>query len=362
MVTTPKTAISDQSATLISQLTSLRFFAAISVVVFHSGASFIATVEAVPVFFRTLLLNGYVGVTFFFVLSGFILQFVYSGRISPQRGVRNFAVARVARIYPCYILGLLLVVPFFGTLGWSGVPQFFLLQMWWPNLANWNMPAWTLSVELFFYLLFPFLSPQLSKLETRPLFIIGALMAGIIIVTGSSSVASNDRVLFAWMAQVPVPLLRLPEFIGGVAVGELFLRSKDWRMPVLLSPMLLTWVMLVPLCLSNAPRMAGFVSAMSMLLIFAVAHDRASLMARFLSWRPLVLLGGASYGLYLLQQPFHFAHVAFFGSSKLSLIFQYPILIVGSLLIFLYYEEPLRERIRHLFRMRSSSGAAIKSG
>src|SRR4051812_45730838 len=82
------------------------------VVLFHGGYLLETAGIVVPgTVGHNLLRTGYLGVQFFFVLSGFILAYTYL----PQRGTgfqRTFWVARFARIYPVYVLGLLLVVPF----------------------------------------------------------------------------------------------------------------------------------------------------------------------------------------------------------------------------------------------------------
>jgi peptidoglycan/LPS O-acetylase OafA/YrhL len=95
----------------IPALTSLRSFAAVEVVIFHFFFP-----EPVD-FWRSLFSAGIEAVTFFFVLSGFILAYVYSGRSAQDTGLkqsREFWKARFARIYPAYGLGLLIALPMFA--------------------------------------------------------------------------------------------------------------------------------------------------------------------------------------------------------------------------------------------------------
>src|SRR5260370_8948074 len=123
------------------------------------------------VWFQKLSSIGYVGVSFFFVLSGFILVYTYAGR---PMILKNFWRARFARIYPAYAFSLLVTAPFFFyAVLTMNIPFFVwakahlklasalvlsLLQAWVPQAAlTWNAVAWSLSVEPFFYLLFPFL-------------------------------------------------------------------------------------------------------------------------------------------------------------------------------------------------------------
>src|SRR6185437_10634847 len=100
------------------------FFAAMQVVVFHFAQ---IRVENAPLPIRNLVASGYTGVSLFFVLSGFILAYNYLDKdLSWRGGARFFLIARFARIYPVYALGLLVSIPFFlkdhaiaGTVGLS---------------------------------------------------------------------------------------------------------------------------------------------------------------------------------------------------------------------------------------------------
>jgi peptidoglycan/LPS O-acetylase OafA/YrhL len=345
---------SGRSAELIKPLTSIRFFAALAVVIFHSGASWASVNPQVPGPVKTLLLNGYVGVTFFFVLSGFILHQTYRGRIASGEQVKRFAVARFARLYPVYVVAVLAMLPFTTLAGWGDVPQFFLLHWWIPNGAlgwtDWNMPSWTLSVEFFFYLCFPLISRAVAGIGTRWLLVAIIALLGFDLVTAASAVVANDEVLFAWMRWTPVPLLRLPEFVIGVCSAEIVCRGNKVAIP--------SWIpalaLVAGLCVSGDPRMAAFATAMAVLLIAAIVSDRESAFAKALSVRWLVILGGASYALYLLHQPVHFGVLTWLGSAKTMIVLQYPMLIVGSIVVFLFYEEPAREWIRAQTRLKPS--------
>src|SRR5258708_486520 len=166
-------------------LTSLRFFAAFHVVIFHFQAM---QVLIGPAWFRKLSSIGYVGVSFFFVLSGFILVYTYAGR---PLILKSFWRARFARIYPAYAFSLLVMAPFFffavltmnipffawarGHLKLASILVLSLLQAWVPPAAlTWNAVAWSLSVEAFFYVLFPFLLLVLVRLSQPHLLLIAA--------------------------------------------------------------------------------------------------------------------------------------------------------------------------------------------
>lgn len=161
------------TASSLAQLTSLRFFAALHVLAFHS----VQLTEA-PALVTNFVNNGYLSVSFFFILSGFILTHSYVDKMSDRHDFRRFAIARFARTYPVYLLALVVALPqitqpfdnplmALATLG--------LIQAWCPptsmNGFFWNSPGWTLSVEFFFYLAFPLLLHLFSRLTSSALWI-----------------------------------------------------------------------------------------------------------------------------------------------------------------------------------------------
>ncbi len=114
---------------------------------------------------------GYIGVMFFFTLSGFVLAWA----IRPGVSKRSFYQARFARIYPLYLATWLAAVAASFVLGddksWIGIVlSLILLQAWVPVPEIYgagNSPGWSLSVEAFFYALFPFLTAGRLRLQER---------------------------------------------------------------------------------------------------------------------------------------------------------------------------------------------------
>lgn len=91
---------------MLNNLTGLRFYAAIWVILYHS-------IIYVPELQCRLLDHGYIGVDLFFILSGFILTFVYytqffQGEITGKK-YWNFIVKRFAKIYPMHIISFIIV-------------------------------------------------------------------------------------------------------------------------------------------------------------------------------------------------------------------------------------------------------------
>ena len=101
----------------LTPLTSLRFLAASLVLLFHALDSFPqASVLQLPRPMLNVLESGFIGVSVFFILSGFILGYNYLAMdFAPPRARRQFWAARFARIYPVYLLGMVLAAPKFFT-------------------------------------------------------------------------------------------------------------------------------------------------------------------------------------------------------------------------------------------------------
>ena len=151
----------------IPTLTSLRFFAALLVVIFHYNLSH-------PFFPNWIAGQGYAAVTFFFVLSGFILTYVhYEAGSGLNLSYRRFMWSRLLRIGPTYFLAITLIFALYFIAGIlrdidplrAGL-VLLMLQSWLPSAALYlNPPAWSLSNEIFFYLLFPPIIRILTRSE-----------------------------------------------------------------------------------------------------------------------------------------------------------------------------------------------------
>ena len=92
-------------------LTGFRFFAALHVVCFHNFYLFGELQNLLPRFWYIFVQTGESAVSFFFILSGFILTHVYKEKISTKNEKVTYFIARIAKLYPLYLLGLLLDAP-----------------------------------------------------------------------------------------------------------------------------------------------------------------------------------------------------------------------------------------------------------
>jgi peptidoglycan/LPS O-acetylase OafA/YrhL len=349
----------------IPALTSLRFFAALWVVLFHVYA--VGLNRGGSKVYLAFILLGYLGVSFFFVLSGFILVYVYAGR---QIQKRRFWQARFARIYPAYLFSLVVLIPALMSF-WPATKRAhltflaltanpLLLEAWFPRLLfTWNPVGWSLSAEAFFYLVFPFAMPWLTALEWPRLrlalsgfWLTSLLITGTYVLLRPDGVAHpvmDDNQLF-WLGVVKLnPLVRLPEFLLGMGTGFAFLRlptrSRSW--PIALGGGLLLLGVGLQRWIPFAMMHSGLLAPAFAVLIFGFATQPT--WSRFLAAKPLILLGEASYSLYLLQGFFLFIALVRFGHSKNLLavtVVSVVVAILGSIAAFLLIEKPLR-RLLH---------------
>src|SRR5271154_4552376 len=160
----------------ISNLTPLRGIAALLVAIFHFE---MAIARFVPASQTMFFEKSYLMVDLFFVMSGFIILHVYGDNFKQsfsKSSLRNFFVARFARIYPLHFFSLMLLVVLVISFSPAGaypnamefpaaIPaNIFLLQSFHVlKIYTWNIPSWSISAECAAYLLFPLLALFISK-------------------------------------------------------------------------------------------------------------------------------------------------------------------------------------------------------
>lgn len=226
-------------------LTSLRYLAAAWVVFFHWSSYFPDT--ALPG--NPLIRSGFLGVDFFFILSGFVLSHVYIKRtVEGRLDYWNFISRRFARIYPMHFLTLGAMIVFgvvahrlaltfagpwspdeFLALASGEAPRelfgnLLLIHAWGAGDGlHFNAPSWSISAEWFAYLLFPILAVMVFARRLRAGTMLGLIAIGIIIF-GTVVEAAARRSVFEMSWNIGV--LRIaPDFIYGIALyrfGQIF--------------------------------------------------------------------------------------------------------------------------------------------
>jgi peptidoglycan/LPS O-acetylase OafA/YrhL len=225
----------DQHRHRLDSLTGLRALAALAVFGRHVSTWFTGTALA-PIGDR-LLAQGANGVSFFFVLSGFVLA--WSARSAPQHGaVAGWSVRRAARIVPLHVLTWALA---FGVIAVEGsrvsapavVANLFLVHAFVPKQSvyySMDAVSWSLSCELFFYALF---WPARRTLRSLPSRLLPAALALCLLGT-VGLLAAVDRVgpaHAAWYGYVAPPF-RLLEFLAGMVTAELVATGRWPRVPL----------------------------------------------------------------------------------------------------------------------------------
>lgn len=302
---------------VLPALTGLRAFTATNIVFFHFWN---------PEWFgplAPLMDNGYVGVNFFFLLSGFILSYNYADRkAAGQFSSREFWRTRVSRLYPVYLLGLAISYPilklewlyrthgnFFLGLGLTAIMQ----QGWSPKLATfWNTPAWTLSCEVTFYLLFPLLLTVRWPRKIRPLLLILVLcwlasmaLPFLYMWLHPDGMAPTNRMSNGyWLRAIKLtPLPHLPSFTFGIVLSQLNDRMKlSDRTRFWLALGGLGTIIAILMQGSKVPYLLmhnGLMSPVFAIIILGLAGRH--LITRFLGFPFFVAVGEASYCLYIMH-------------------------------------------------------------
>lgn len=360
----------------IPQLTFTRFIAATTVVVFHWSLHTDGLAVAIRPWGATLASTM---VSYFFVLSGFIMAWVY---VRTEQGLRPLAYwgRRVARIYPVYLLG----VVWMAALLSAGIGDtrhdakalllnVLMLQSWLPAFAlSVNAPGWSLSAEASFYAIFPALAVVLVGLR-RPSAVLAAT-AGVWLI--------SQVVFHALLMQINVnhpvvsheflyynPLMHVSSFVVGAGAATALIRWRE-RVPAPTEPLPTGWppvVYLVAISLMiagtwNLGRINSFfeipfsptnglLAPAFAVFISALALDRTRV-SEVLGGRALVILGEMSYGIYILHLPLSWSLRAIVPASfevdhPIALFCIYAILLVLVAYSSLrWFETPLRLALR----------------
>ena len=350
----------------LNALTGLRCFAAINIVLFHFSN---------PLWFGPLapVVNaGYASVSFFILLSGFVLAYNYAGRAQAgQLSKVRFWKARFTRLYPIYLLALL--VGWRVMLGeyavhshamfWSGVVLTpLLLQGWVPEIATfWNTPAWTMSAESFFYLLFPWLASWRPPERTRTLllqmagvWVLGMAPGALYAALNPDGLAHVDRFSSAhWLQALKfTPLPHLASFAFGVMLAgldEAIGRASHLRLLLGIFGFASIFSILAFGHVPYAILHDGLFMPLFGCVILALAGE--NLLAKFFGLAPLVFVGEASYCLYLLHfnlwNLIHDSHIlSRLGLARFDPWISYLLLIALALVALHAIEKPAQRALR----------------
>ena len=371
---TPQPAQKQQT---LPALTSLRFFAALLIVLHHFGPNTLGGhFDVLDQLFRM----GGSGVGFFFVLSGFVMAWVYwNGGQSIV--LRKYYVARLSRIYPLYLVGFFAAISILFIVPSARVPWLdphwyliaaalglFLLQAWVPLASNLiNGPGWSLSAEAFFYLIFPwFIQSSVCRwMSSRPIRFIalwtflGAAPSAIVFFYFPSILEEGpQRNSFLLNLLGFFPLFRVFEFFQGICFGLICLQKRHWFQGrlygdagLLLCFAVLTLVLVLSTDASVILFHNGLLSPVFGYIIAYVGLSGRRVFD-FLAHPFLILLGEASFSMYILHMPLKsllaFGWRQVIGPDNTSgfLIALLAFIIAVSIVSFKWIELPLRKFVR----------------
>ncbi len=305
-------------------------------------------------YISNIFLKANVGVSYFFILSGFIMIIAYHKKEKIE--YIDYYKNRFARIYPLYVLGLLLyLVTRFSKFN---IPDSFLylfgLQSWIPGKAMiLNFPGWSISVEFLFYLLFPLLYNHFYSKKNKTIWvaagviwIVSQVFSHLYEASPSYKGPHTESHEFLYY----FPLMHINEFLVGNLAGILFVRNfkqKNYDIPVILifTAILLTMIF-VPLFYHN-----GLMALLFIPLIILISGNNGFLTKLF-SLKPLEYLGEASYAVYITHIPVLYIlrdilRTYYLDSDTIFLIY-IPVLIITSMLFYQFIEKPLRDYLKRL--------------
>lgn len=345
---------------MIHSLTSLRLVFAL--MVFASHCNMISSCFDIPI-----LTEGYVGVSFFFVLSGFVISYSYDERFRQRMvSAKEFWVARIARIYPLHVIMLLVAAALgtctlaYGFFYWIRhfVANLFLCQAYIPNsdyYFSFNSPSWSLCCEQLFYFCFPFLVPLLH--HQRRLCLVFAVCAVMVIVGMGLTPGDLDKGI--WYVN---PLTRFPDFLLGMIVYVCYRRCASlscnkWLgtcMELMAVVLFLAFYIFSP-AVSQVHRYSCYYWIPIAGIIFAFSLQRG-FFSRLLSCRLLVLGGEISFGFYMIH---HMLIRVYLETEHLLPFTASPYMVVLLLLIttillsaisYYCFEKPMNRLVKAILK------------
>jgi len=326
--------------------------------------------------FAPIVDNGFTSVSFFLLMSGYILTYNYADRAAAgELSRRNFWIARFSRLYPVYIFALILSLGMWmdewyarshAQFAMGTVLTPLLLQAWAPNLATfWNTPAWTMCTEAFFYLIFPAVVLWKRPKKIWPLlgvmaglWLLGMVLPGLYMWLRPDGDPHPGRYTDGfWMRALKFsPPPHVPSFLFGIALADLDgMISRDSRKRLLLGLLGMAGLYTI---LYYGDRMPyplmhdGLLMPLFGLAILGLAGQ--NLIARFFGFLPFAAIGRASYCLYLLHFNLwlliHNSHLL----ERLHLAqfdpwLSYGLLVGGAVLVMFFVEKPCQRWIRRRF-------------
>jgi peptidoglycan/LPS O-acetylase OafA/YrhL len=317
----------------------------------------------------------YFGISLFFVLSGFVIQYNYGESLASEgwRGTYNFLIARFGRLYPLYAAVFTYGFYTAGYVPYLDRPDIFIshltLTQSWIGAVRAYLPAsWTISTEWFFYLAFIALA-RVFVAVPRPgrallaLLTIGMLGLGVLFYNRGLLVSAlvsipgllnrGDLSINVWdWVTYYSPLTRILEFFVGCLCARMY-TPKARALPRFITVLSVGWCAFViawgeRLGQDIAPLLPNFIYAPAIAAIILVSCE-SNVFSRVLSSSPMLLGGEISYSVYLLQGTVFGYFRSYMPDNNAVLALEtVGIVTVVSILTWLLIERPFRYLIRKL--------------
>ncbi|KAA0268110.1 MAG: acyltransferase, partial [Chloroflexi bacterium] len=350
----------------LDQLTFTRFAMVMLVLFYHDTSRFYTNfVDFFP--FSALIRSGPIAVSYLYVLSGFVMSLVYY-KPGEKFDVMGYWRARFTRIYPLYIISFsLMCVYYFDSLlrikPQKILANIFVVQAWIPAYSqSFNYAAWSMTVEFFFYALFPFMVMWAYRQPMKKLIWVSialwALSQAVHFTLWTGFYPEQKEFL------IYSPVFHLNSFVMGVVGGIWYLREgrnqnlKPWVvLAVLAASILLVAGYAVisaevfPALPHNLQPMAGLLAPLLILFIVSLAMDRSRL-SQVLNRSVFVNLGETAYAIYILHVPVVWFYERALQGSAIADPFAFlqrtflPMMIAIGLLVHFYVDIPLRRWLK----------------
>lgn len=264
---------------------------------------------------------GQFGVSFFFVLSGFLLTLHYSDHIEKNEfSTRRFVLSRLLKFYPLHLVCFLIMAVLDYRVGngrawYEALTHVLLIQSWFPSdyIQHWaNVPSWFLSDLLFCYLIFKMAYKLICRINPKYWIFIGGVSYIAYLWYTWDCIPQEDSICFAYI----FPPFRAIDFCVGIAIGKSFqdpltklmLTNPETRwhltFQTLLAGMLICIIGLYPLIPATVHVAALFLIFMPLFIYMMALSDRANIWTtRFLHFHWLQRYSNICFELYLVHWP-----------------------------------------------------------
>ncbi|GAA4109354.1 acyltransferase [Aquimarina addita] len=352
---------------MIRSLHAFRFIFALMVFMSHLNYIIPSENKFWSFLYRYIFREGYIGVSFFFMLSGYILAYRYTDAIIEKSfSFKTFFSRRLARILPMYYVGLLVALPlsyseliYGNTLFYikKMMSTIFMVQSVIPvsdYYFSFNGVSWSISTELFFYIGFPLITAVLIKQR----FIKRTLIAVTTLIIILAILLIGYENAYYWLYISPV--LRIADFTMGIGLfllikGRSFQLSIDeatkWEYRALL--VFLLFLILQPYVHANFKL--GVYYWIPIGIIISVFSNVQGKITMFLSKPVWEMLGHISFSFYLL----HHSYIKYYQHymmpnidpkwTGIVILIIILISILTSYVTYRFIEEPARKYIRGRF-------------